>query len=1191
MKQLLTIIIALLIASTSAYGQLNRIRFDHLSLKEGLSQSSVNCIVQDANGFLWFGTYSGLNRYDGYSIKHYKTDLENGYHLSSNLIRGLIVDHENVMWVGTMNGGLARYDDAQDKFVIYKHHPNDPHSLSDDNVLAIFEDSRHNLWIGTQYGSLNRFDRDTQQFIHYGISQDNPNGLGQDHILSIGEDSLGNIWIGTEYGLYRYNEQTNQFHRYLANIHNTSALLSDLIYVIYRDHSGTMWFGTANGLHRYDAEHDRFIRELTLANSTLDIRAIHEDRFGDFWIGTSLSGLFKFDRKTKSYMQYKSDPADIYSLSSSLVSSIYEDKSGVLWIGTDMGGVNKYNYNNRRFPLNNNQPDLKSGVDNSHISCIAVDHKGIVWCGTRGGGFFKFDPNDPDEKFHYYVHIPDNPSSLCYDFVNTIAEDTHGYLWIGTTQGLSRFDKDGDKSFRNYFTDFRQEKAISNNVIWSLYQDRRGNLWVGTYNEGLNLYDENTDTFIHYRHDPQNSASISDDVIWSMLEDSRGIFWIGTERGGLNRFDRESGTFISYIHSSKDSFSVSDNKILVIFEDSNGTIWIGTDRGLDKCISDYRNPDSMKFVNYNEKDGLPHNSVQGILEDDHGYLWISTKNGISKFNPRTESFENFNENDGLQDREFSVHAATRLMNGKMLFGGINGFNIFNPDSVRNNTVPPQVVITDFKLSNSSVPINNDTHAILKKSIWETDTLMLSYKNNVISFEFAALHYVAPQDNQYKYMLEGFEKNWNYTDATKRFVTYTNLRPGGYIFRVKASNNDNVWSKQDAKIYLIITPPFWMRWWFRVLAFLLMVGSLSFWYHQKIKRIDERRKELEHQVKERTAEIVKKNEALEKQKSEIQKNARKLMAANDKLLELDQFKESMTGMIVHDLKNMLNSIIGLSETANSGRELEVINQYSKQMLNLVMNILDVQKFEDTEVKLALSDESVYLLIQKALGEVNLLIAQKHLKIVNWIKIDCFAHIDEDLIKRVLVNLLTNAIKYSPMNGKITIDCTSDREFIRLAIIDEGPGIPEDKHEMIFQKYSQVAARKVGSIHSTGLGLAFCKMAVEAHQGRIGVVSKPDAGSTFWFTMPISTEIPKKLPEKRQSVSDANDSIVLKAEEKAKLVPYIEQLKLYEIYEVSDLRNILKELDVQSSPNLQAWKMQINEAIHNSNEEKYNELINI
>ncbi len=826
--------IALILSTAQSYSQTGEIQFEKISTESGLSQSSVLCICQDSKGFLWFGTYEGLDRYDGYTFKVYKNNFKNPFSLSNNSIETILEDHFGTLWIGT-EGGLDRFDREKESFNHYKNNPNDSNSLGTDYVRSVYEDRSGTLWVGTLGGGLNKFDRKEEKFIHYKNDPRNPKSLSQNNVLSILEDREGRLWIGTDSGLNYFDRKKGEFIRYIHNPNDPHSISNNTSWRIFEDHAGNLWIGTwGGGLNRFDPQKNQFVH---YQNNSHDknslrhnvIRAIYEDHNENLWIGTDGGGLDKFITGSKvgdkdHFIHYQNNPQDPTSLSGNAVRSIYEDKLGILWIGTDFNGISKYNPKKNQFDLYRNHPNDANSLCKNTVLAVCEDSGGIIWIGTHGGGLDCLDRKN--NRFTHYVYDPKNLHSISNNTIRSIFEDRHKRLWIGTDYGFNYFNRQEGKFIR-YENDLNNTHSISSNTVWSIFEDRRGNLWVGTFGAGLNRFDYEKGEFTRYIHNQNDPQSLSDNFIWTMCEDSSGFLWIGTLLGGLDRFDPEKGTSFHYRPDSRDSNSICDNKIICLLEDHSGIIWLGTSNGLNKFDCSIGT-----FHRYSESDGLPSNNIQGMLEDDHGNLWIGTNHGLSKFDPYKLKFKNYFESSGLQNNEFGSDVCCKLKSGEMIFGGMNGFNIFYPDSIRADTSRPSVVITDFQIFNKPVPIGEgiDGRTILRRSISECDEIQLSYKENVFSFEFAGLHYVSPKGNLYAYMMEGFDKEWNYTDANRRFVTYTNLPGGMYTFRVKASNNQGIWNNEGTSIRIIITPPFWRTMWFYGLL-LLVIAGIVYWIFQ------------------------------------------------------------------------------------------------------------------------------------------------------------------------------------------------------------------------------------------------------------------------------------------------------------------------------------------------------------------------
>lgn len=810
--------------STSYSQKLNArsmIKFDKISVDQGLSQSSVFSICQDKKGFLWFGTLEGLNKYDGYNFTVFRANQWSEHSLSSSTIFKIYEDKQANLWIGTLGGGLNKYDRHKENFISYMNNTSDPTSLSNNNVRAIFEDSEGRLWIGTNNG-LNVLDKKTGKFIRYYNNPANSNSLSNDYVWSIYEDRNHQIWVGTYGGLNKYDRKSDGFVRYTYTPGQKQGLSNNYIWDIFEDSKGRFWIGTNNGLNLFDRKTSKFTVFTKnpadpLSISQNNIWKIYEDKNGIIWVGTlggGLNRIVELPEGKYGFIKYQYSAYNPSSISHNYIWSIFEDKSGVMWIGTDIG-LNRYDSRKEKFRLYQNDPFSINSLSNNEVTAITGDNSNRIWIGTRNG------LNLYDPQKNTYIRYNSNPksrNSLSTNYIRSLYEDKKGILWIGTNGGgLDELD-----TRNNRFTYHKVgpgDNYISDNNVTAIHEDKSGILWVGTLS-GLNIYDRTKQSFSHYLNDLRDPYSISHNYVYSICEDSRGTLWIGTLGGGLNRFDKKNSRFIRYQAGTGNPNSLSNNYVWTIMEDNaNGSdvLWIGTNDGLNKL--DLQN---NKVTVFKEKDGLTNNVIYGILKDNKDNLWLSTNKGIAKFDLKKKTFRNYTPGDGLQGNQFSGGAFFKTPKGEMFFGGINGFNGFYPDSIKDNSLVPPIVITDFLIFNKSIKV--DGNSPLSKSITETGEIRLNYSQSVFSFEFAALHYSNPTENQYAYKLEGFDKDWNYS-RTRRFVTYTNLDPGTYVFRVIGSNNDGVWNKTGASIKIIISPPYWRTWWFILLCCLLTIAAI------------------------------------------------------------------------------------------------------------------------------------------------------------------------------------------------------------------------------------------------------------------------------------------------------------------------------------------------------------------------------
>jgi len=817
------------------------VHFDHITIDDGLSQSTINCIYQDHRGFIWIGTDDGLNRYDGYEFTVYKYDPKDSNSLSDNLIQSIFEDASGVLWVGTSDG-LNKYDGEYDSFVLYKNKPMDSHSINCNYIRVIYEDRSGLLWIGTETGGLNCFDRETEYFAHHRHAPDDSYSLSDNTVSCIYETRAGELWIGTSNGLNRLDVETGRFHRYFNDASDPHSLSHNGIHSICEDRLGNVWIGTDDGLNRFDSDNGLFHHYRNDPNDLNSlshdaVRAVFEDRRGNMWVGTGGGGLNRYDREKKRFIRNQYNPLNPNSLSQNDVRCLYEDRSGLLWIGMNTG-LDKLDLNRKKFRHYKSNPLNANGLNDNEIWAILEDRDGMLWVGTESGGVNRLDLRR--NRATYYKKDSSNPHSISGNCVVAICEDRLGTLWFGTySQGLNKFNRQ-EGTFVHYRHVPEDPNSIRDDGITMIYEDRSGTLWIGTDSGILEQFDRTRDAFIHYETTYQVSPGKITNAIWSILEDSNGRLWVGTDREGLKLFDRETATFTHYMASAEDNTYLSHNSVLCIFEDSKKRLWIGTGGGLNKY-----NPMDKTFAHYREADGLPNDMIYGILEDDDGELWLSTNRGLSRFDPESEYFKNFDVRDGLQSNEFNAGAYHKRLSGEMFFGGINGITAFFPKEIQSHSYVPPVVLTDFLVFNQSVRIGDQRYGCphLTRSLQETDQIILTYRNQVFSFKFAALDFRLPEKNRYAYRLEGFEEDWNYV-GNQRLATYTNLPPGDFVFKVKASNPDDVWNAEGCSIHIKVLPPFWQTWWFRALFVTFVLLSVFVVYKMQMHSMKRRNKELQ-----------------------------------------------------------------------------------------------------------------------------------------------------------------------------------------------------------------------------------------------------------------------------------------------------------------------------------------------------------
>lgn len=732
--------------------------------------------------------------------------------------------------------------------------------------------------------------------------------------------------------------------------------------------------------------------------------------------------------------------------------------------------------------------------DNGVIS-FCEDKSGILWIGTHAGGLNRYDPEN--DKFSSFIHDANNPNSISNNEVNFVSETRSGELLIGTEGGGIDILNPERNKFIHYRHDPQNKNSLNDNDVNYILEDRFGILWIGTETGGLNKFDRKTNSWVHYKHDPENPNSISGNEIEHIFEDRSGQIWIGTDKNGLNKYDRARNQFIRYKNIPGKRNCISDNSIHYMFEDRAGNFWIGTEgAGINKL-----DRETETFTAYREENGLPNDRISGILEDDQGNLWISTGQGISKFNPQKETFKNFDKRDGLQGNEFNKGACYRTRDGKFYLGGSNGFNTFYPESVLDNPNIPPVYITDFKIFNYSVKIGEQSP--LSKTIIETDEIVISYNQNNVSFEFAALHYSSSEKNVYAYILEGFDNDWNYS-GERRTAYYTFLSPGEYIFRAKGSNNDGIWNEKGTSIKLIITPPFWATAWFRFLAAALIIGIVYLIYTMRIRYINTQRKYLERRVRERTEELRSLNKELQNEIAERIKATDALHETNRQLNQAQRLAITgkLSASIAHEINNPLHAInlhldfIEKALPADFERNTNV-HQLKNGLIRIgktVKQLLDIQRpkaqtkniFDLNEIA-----ESTLEFLESQLKK-NSVIVDK-----NFFERPVHIEASSQELLQVILNIILNAIDAMPGGGRINISTNIIDSNAFLSIKDSGVGIEEKDLDYIFKPFYTTKTQEFGS----GLGLSIVKEIIESNDGKISVKSKIGKGTTFNCIFPL------------------------------------------------------------------------------------------
>lgn len=1055
-------------------------RFHHLTIEQGLSQSTVQAIAQDSKGFLWFGTQEGLNRYDGYD------------------------------------------------FAIYMPVSGDTTSLGHEDIRVIYEDSRGDLWIGTQAGGLNRYDPDRDRFVRYIGEADAWRTLSSNTVWSILEDSDGNFWVGTYHGLNLLDRDNGTVRRIFAD-EDTTSLQSNQITALFEDSMGTVWVGTASGLHRLDAgggaDEMRFTRVESVQLPRLSdsfVRVIYEDRFGELWVGTEECGLFRSLPGEEEFHSYIHDPLDPGSLNDNTIQAIREDASGRLWVGSGNLGLNLFDRRTGQFTHIAADRQNPLSINSNGINSLFLGNDGIFWIGTFTGGVNFLDPGA--DRIRHYESSPVDPLGLSHNSVRAFLQDRSGRIWVGTDGGgLNEFDPETGR-FRHLRHDPAGQNSISSDVVLALHENEDG-IWVGTYNGGVDLFDPEREHFHNFRHVPDDRESISSNHVYSIAETADGDLWFGTNRGGFSRLDPASQRFERFMANPddpEDPSTINNDDVRAIYEDSRGDLWFGTYANRNLARYD-REGGTFTFFDLNEgqqyfssvvqavhedragrlwlatrggglmrfdresgeahaltvDEGLPGNMIHAVVEDDHGALWLSTNNGIARFDPVDGSIRSFHPGHGLQSREFNPRAAYRDRDGFIYFGGVNGFNRFHPDSVRVDSLVPPVVLTDFQIFNRPVGIGGESP--LQTHISRAERIVLPHDAYVITIGYSMLDFSATKGNRFAYILEGFDEQWNEVGERRR-ATYTNLAPGEYTFRVRAANRDGIWDETGSSLTLVITPPFWRTGWFYALLALFVIGMVMTVIQLRVRAIRRQNRKLGRLVADQTEELRKANET----------------------------KDRLFSILAHDLNNVAAGLLGLSELLRQSVEEQnreetleysgYIHQASSQLANMLRNLLEWARSQTGMIEYRPRSFRLADRVEEVIGQEKGRAVNKQIALVSSVDTGLNVFGDPDMISVVLRNLVHNALKFTEPGGRVEVDANRSNGEVEILVKDSGVGMDEETVRRIFSEREQISTRGTAEERGTGLGLALCREFIAVNNGTIRAESKVGEGTTISFTIP-------------------------------------------------------------------------------------------
>ena len=1119
--------------------------FEEIYYNENNAFGVVEDIQQDAFGFIWVGTQDGLYRYDGIRFKPYYFRRNDTNSLSNNIVQDLFLDSEDHLWIATSNG-LNRYNEVRDNFTrIFLGVNGDTRNYND--IYKIDEDLKGNLWFATLGGGAFFREGKTGKFLPFTDINASQKIDFSRNIRTVFCDNAGIIWFGTsDKGVFYYHPQNREMIKLPLGNPDGDHLFGSDIRSIVEGPDGLIWIGTnGNGITRYNKKLNYYTYLLsdpanpeTLGNSVIWNQYL--DSRNSLWVCTEGGGLNLYHLKTNTFTRFQLSYDKEGYISSNIVRVIHEDIAGNLWIGNFNAPINYLDMHRKPFALMQNELTGESKAGSNQVTAVLIDSDCALWVGTDGGGIWKYPEVSGEPSI--FLHNAAIKSSAPNDKPLCFEEDLDGNIWIGFyLGGLSCYRKKENR-FINFYPD-----GTSNNPrgiqVWDLLLEG-DSLWIAT-EKGLEVLSISRGTF-HTFPIEETGRGTNSALLWKLFLDSKNRLLIGTSHG-LNVFNKYNHTFSYYKFEVDNQNSLSENWVLSINEDSKGRIWIGTNGG---GLNLWKDPEN-RFECFSTEYGLPGNVINAILEDHDHNLWISTNNGLARFNYDSLKVATYNANDGLQNNRYNKNAAYQDTDGTMYFGGINGLNYFNPSEIHENLFKPPVLITNFEILHRPCNIH-DPKSPVHKNYHLVDEIHLREEHLVFTIEFAALNYTHPEENRYRYILEGFDEDWSDAE-TSNSVTYTNLPAGKYRFRVIGSNNDKLWNEAGSSFLLIVHPPFYRSWWFIVIISLVFLYLLFLIYQSRVTNVRVMNTKLSELVAERTKELEERNYEIAKQNKEIlsqrdyattqrdkikkqneelenhrnslqqlvEERTRELMVAKEKAEESDKLKTAFLENISHEIRTPLNAILGflnllsdkIDDHESRNYYLRIIDESGRNMLRLIEDIIDFARMQTGELKPVLSECHVSNVVRELILWMRERVSREkqNINVINkFPHEDVIMFTDEKKLRQIFSKLLDNSFQNTE-RGYISLGIhNQDEDRITFFVEDSGVGIDKENLDKIFDRFFTVQEDSVPKgMRGSGLGLAFARTMTEIMGGEIWVESQKSRGSTFYFSLPyLPVTIQKK-----------------------------------------------------------------------------------